>query len=109
MATVIKDICLLWEKYWQPAWEQGLWARSSPRKAQISTLPSGGIQDQVGQSSEQPALVPDLEVVGGFHPMTGRLKLDDLQSPFQQKPFYDTMNPVAFQGFSESCISRGRQ
>jgi len=45
----------------------------------------GRIQGQVGWSSEHPGLVEDV-------PAHGRgLEPDDLQGPFQPKPFYDSM------------------
>ena len=51
----------------------------------------GGIQLQAGWGPGQPGLVFDMEVGS---PACGRgLELDDPWSPFQPKPFYDTMIP----------------
>jgi len=69
------------------------WFKAGLRSATSSTriFHSRGVQDQVGWSPGQPGLVPDREVGG---PACGSgLELDDPWSPFQPKPFYDTMIP----------------
>jgi len=50
------------------------------------------VQDQVGWGPGQPDLIPHLEVGGpACGREVGRLELDNPWSPFQLKPFYDSI------------------
>jgi len=58
----------------------------------------GSVQGQAGQGFEQPGLVEGV-------PAHGRgVRLDDLQGPFQPKPFCNSVICVAMRGRTEALV-----